>query len=54
MRGSATTAPTSSGRLLYPAVLWREALRSGAVDGVFIAGADGNNLKGDIVELAVD
>jgi len=54
MRGSATTAPTRTARFLYPALLWREALRGGAVDGVFIARADGDNLKGDVVELAVD
>ncbi len=36
------------------AVLWREALSRGAVDGVFIARPDGDNLKGDVVELAVD
>lgn len=54
MLGSASTAPTSTSRYLYPALLWREALRRGAVDGVFIARADGDNLKGGIVELAVD
>jgi len=35
-------------------VLWREALRRGAVDGVFVARPDGDNLQGDVVELAVD
>jgi len=38
----------------YPALLWLEALRCGAVDGVFISRAGGDNLKGDVVELAVD
>jgi hypothetical protein len=54
MLGSATTGPTSTARFLYPALLWLEALRRGAVDGVFIARPDGDNLKGDVVELAVD
>ena len=54
MPGSATTAPTSTARFLYPALLWREALRRGPVDGVFISRAAGDNLKGDVVELAVD
>jgi hypothetical protein len=54
MLGSATTAPTSTERFLYPALLWLEALRRGAVDGVFIARPDGDNLKGDVVELTVD
>ena len=54
MLGSATTAPNSTARFLYPALLWPEALRRGAVDGMFIARADGDNLKGDVVELAVD
>src|SRR5664280_1070491 len=54
MLGSATTAPTSTAPFLYPALLWREALRRGPVDGVFISRADGDNLQGDVVELAVD
>jgi hypothetical protein len=54
MFGSATTAPTSTACFLYPALLWLEALRRGAVDGVFISRADGDNLKGGVVELAVD
>ena len=54
MLGSATTAPNSTARFLYPALLWRKAPRRGAVDGVFIARADGDNLKGGVVELAVD
>ena len=45
MLGSATTAPTSTARFLYPELLWLEALRRGAVDGVFIARPDGDNLK---------
>ena len=40
--------------VLSPAVLPREALRRGAVDGVFIARPDGDNLQGGLVELAVD
>ena len=54
MLGSATTAPTSTARFLYPELLWLEALRRGAVDGVFIARPDDDNLKGDVAELAVD
>lgn len=54
MLGNATIAPTSTSRFCYPALLRREALRRGPVDGVFIARADGDNLRGDVVELAVD
>jgi len=52
MPGSVTTAPTQYCPVLSPAVLWREALRRGAVDAVFIARPDGDNLQGDVVELA--
>ena len=35
-------------------MLRREALRRGPVDGVFIARPYGDNLQGDVVELAID
>jgi hypothetical protein len=40
--------------VVRPAHSWREALRRGAIDGVFVARPDGDNLQGDVVELAVD